>query len=258
VTWPVLNDEAIIIFLLVLTRTGAFFSIFPAFGGGNVPIKIKVGAAASLAILIHSTVVVTGTLPVSLPGLLLLMGRETLVGLLLGSLVAFVFMAAQFAGQAIGVQMGLAAASLFDPTTRETVSVTGRFYYLLAILIFLTLNLHLQFLAGFARSFDIVPIGGTGIPVESITQFAKLSGKVLVLGMRLSLPVIGALLILDTALGFMARLVPQMNIFLFGFPLKITVGFVVLAMGVGPVTRLMRRSLTLLLEDFYLLMNWMG
>jgi len=257
VTWPVLDNTSVVLFLLILARTAAFFSVFPALGGPAVPMRIKAAAAATLSILLYTAVPAPAVMPVELAAQVLMLLRETLIGLMLGSLVHFVFMGAQFAGQAIGVQMGLAAASLFDPSTRETVGVSGRFYYLLALLLFLSLNLHHQFLAGLGRSFTVLPLGETSIPGPGFLHWAELTGQVLMLALRLSMPVLAALLLLDLALGFLGRLVPQMNIFMVGFPLKIALGMAVLALGVRVAGPLLERSFESLLLDFHSLMSWM-
>lgn len=256
-SWPVLDNTSVVLFFLVLARTTAFFAVFPAFGGSAVPMRIKAAAAGTMSILLFTAVPAPAVLPTDTIAQLMMLLRETLVGLMLGSLVHFVFMGAQFAGQAIGVQMGLAAASLFDPTTRETVGVSGRFYYLLALLLFLSLNLHHQFLVGLGRSFTVLPMGEMGIPGQGFMRWAELTGQVLMLALRLSMPVLASLLLLDLALGFLGRLVPQMNIFMVGFPLKIALGMAVLALGVRVAGPLLARSFDGLLLDFYSLMSWM-
>ncbi|MCP4548764.1 MAG: flagellar biosynthetic protein FliR [bacterium] len=254
--WAYPDDTSIMLFMLLLARTASFFAVFPAFGGGTVPRRIKGAVAGVMCILLYSIVPPLAQMPPDLGSALLLLGREVLIGLLLGSIIHFVFMAAQFAGQTIGVQMGLSAASLFDPSTKEQVAVSGRFYYLMAIMLFLGLDLHHEFIAGLGRSFTLVPPGSASLPVAGVGQWVALSGKVLTLGVRLSMPVIGALLAVDTALGFLARIVPQMNIFLVGFPVKITVGLAVMLLGIGSAGRLLSDSLGSLLTDFYSVMSW--
>jgi len=257
-TWPVLTEEAVLRFLLVLARASAFFAVFPVFGGGSVPVRFKAGAGGVLALFLFGLVSPLAEMPTHAVGMFLLIFREVVLGLLLGSLVHFVFMGAQFAGQAIGVQMGLAIASIYDPSTRENVGVSGRFYYLMAVLLFLGLDLHHPFIAGFGDSFTLLPIGDTKIAIAGFQHWAELSGQVLLLAVRMSLPVIGALLLVDLALGFLSRLVPQMNIFLVGFPLKIGIGLAALALGISVGARVLRGAIESLLVDFHSLISWMG
>ncbi len=256
-SWPTIDNTSAQLFMLILARTTALFAVFPALGGSSVPIRIKAAAAPSLTILLYGVVPAPALLPTAALAQVLLVLRESLVGLLLGSLVHIVFMGAQFAGQAIGVQMGLAAASLFDPTTRETVSVSGRFYYLMALLLFLSLNLHHPFIVGLGRSFTLLPPGEAALSGAGFLRWAELSGQVLMLALRLSMPVLASLLLLDLALGFLGRLVPQMNIFLVGFPLKIAVGLAVMALGVRVAGPLIERAFSGLHRDFYSLLSWM-
>ncbi|MDP6418789.1 MAG: flagellar biosynthetic protein FliR [Candidatus Krumholzibacteria bacterium] len=255
--WPVITEEALLRFLLVLSRTAAFFSVFPVFGGGGVPVRIKAATGAVIAILIYGAIPPLHHVPSSGLEMGLLVARETLYGLMLGGLVHFVFMGAQFAGQAVGVQMGLSLAGVFDPNTRETVGVSGRFYYLLAVLLFLGLDLHHPFLAGLGESFRLLPIGDSRVAVAGLQHWAELSSSVFLIAVRMSLPVIGTLLLVDVSLGFMARLIPQMNIFLVGFPLKIGVGILALALGMTAAGKFLKASLETLLRDFHSLMSWM-
>ncbi len=256
-TWPVINEVELVSFLLILFRCAAFIAMFPAFGNSTVPRRVKLGVAASIGILLYTNVPHLTAVPDHWMELALFALREMLLGLLMGSLLRFAFMGAQFAGQTIGVQMGLGAASIYDPGTKATVMVNGRLYYLIAVLLFLGLNLHHRFIEIFAQSFTLLPLGEIGPGPEAFHYWAKMTGKVLLLGVRLSLPVIAALLILDTALGFMARLVPQMNIFMVGFPLKIALGFAVLALGVGGASRILRGAMESLTGDLQSLMLWM-
>jgi flagellar biosynthetic protein FliR len=257
VTWPVIESESIVLFMLILARTAAFFAVFPGLGGAAVPMRIKAAAAATLSALLFTAVPAPALLPVDAFAQVLLILRETIVGLLLGSLVNFVFMAAQFAGEIVGVQMGLAAAGLYDPSTQETVGVNGRFYHFIALLLFLSLDLHHPFLRGLGSSFTLLPVGETTLAPASFLHWGQLSSQVFALALRLAMPVLAALLLLDLALGFLSRLVPQMNIFLVGFPLKIAAGLVVLALGVRSTGPLLVRACDSLLVDFHSLLTWM-
>lgn len=256
-TWPVIETQSVVLFMLILARTAAFFAVFPGLGGGAVPMRVKAAAAAALSALLFTAVPAPALLPSDPFAQVLLVLRESIVGLLLGSLVNFLFMAAQFGGEIIGVQSGLAAAAIYDPNTQETVGVHGRFYYLIALLLFLSLDLHHPFLRGLGRSFSLLPVGEFGIAPASFLHWAKLAGQVFTLALRLSMPVLAALLLLDLALGFLSRLVPQMNIFLVAFPLKIAATLAVLALALRTAGPLLVRTCDRLVLDFHSLLTWM-
>ncbi|MBM4117023.1 flagellar biosynthetic protein FliR [bacterium] len=256
-SWPVIETQSVVLFMLILARTAAFFAVFPGMGGGAVPMRLKAGVAATFSALLFTAVPAPALLPTDPFAQVLLVLRESIVGLLLGSLVNFLFMAAQFGGEIVGVQSGLAAAGIYDPSTQETVGVYGRFYYIVALLLFLSLDLHHPFLRGLGRSFSLLPVGEFGIAPAGFLQWAKLSGQVFTLALRLSMPVIAALLLLDLALGFLSRLVPQMNIFIVGFPLKIVAALAVLALGLRTVGPLLTAAGDRLAVDFHSLLTWM-
>jgi len=159
---------------------------------------------------------------------LLALAAEVLTGYALG-LVGYVFFAAiQLAGQLIDMQMGFGIVNVLDPQSGMQVPLVGSLYYLLALLIFLGIDGHHQLLSAVYQSYDVIPIlGGNFQP--GFTEFlVKLAGYMFVMGVKLAAPIVAALLVADAALGFMARTVPQMNIFLVGMPLKILGGIFML------------------------------
>ena len=144
-------------FALVLARVAGVVGFAPVLGGGNVPRPVKVGLALSITLLLSPHV----AMPVLRGGLLELavaIGGEVLIGALIGFVVVALFAAVQLAGQSIGIQMGFAAASQFDPTSQSSSVVIAQFQFVVATLLFFALDGHHRAIEALAVSFTRVPL----------------------------------------------------------------------------------------------------
>lgn len=216
--------------LLVFVRVAGIVGTVPVFGSRFVPVKVKIGVSVALAALLAPLVGAVPDAPTT-GALAALIVREFALGAAVGFVLSTVFMGIQLGGQLVGVQMGFGVVNVIDPETREELPIIGQLQYVLALLIFLAVDGHHWVLAAIVGSFDRIPIGGavlSGAPTEII---ARASATVFVTAVRIAAPVTATLLLTDTALALVARAVPQMNVFVVGFPLKIAVGLSLLVLS---------------------------
>ena len=151
---------------------------------------------------------------------------QLLLGLAMGFAAKVVFSAIDLAGEFIGAQMGLGFATFYDPNNASQSPVITEFINLLALLLFLSLNGHLLFIAALAESFQLIPVSAQLFSHSSWLNLVNLAGQIFSLGLLLSLPVLVALLITNFALAILTRAAPQLNIFSLGFPLTLLGGFI--------------------------------
>jgi len=211
--------------LLLMFRTGALLMTVPVFGHVSIPRTLRVLFIILIAVMLFPSSFVTSIQPPpTMAHLTLVILSELGIGFLMGFTVVIIFSAVQFAGHIIGLQMGLAVANVIDPMSAGQISIIGQFYYLLSLLIFLVINGHHLVINALVRSFEIVPVGGAVFSAGLQGFFVDLSFMVFVVGIKLAAPVIITLYIINTVLGIVARTVPQMNVFIVGFPLAIGVG----------------------------------
>ena len=234
-------------FLWPLTRILGLMAVAPLFGNVSVPATVKIGLGVLLALIIAPTVpAVPGVDPVSLPGLLILT-QQMLIGLALGFVMRIAFACVELAGELAGLTMGIGFATFFDPQTQGRSLAISQFFSLVMILMYLALNVHLTLLATLAESFNTMPI--TDLPMNGrfFEQITLWGGRVFSTGVQLALPIVAALLITNVGLGVLARSAPQLNLFGIGFPVTLTVGFVMIAVATpymgGPITRLFQDAL---------------
>lgn len=230
-----------------LTRILGLIAVAPLFGNRSVPARVKIGLGVMLALIVAPTVPSLPALdPMSYPGLLILL-QQLIIGLAMGFAMRIVFAAVELAGTITGLTMGLGFATFFDPQSQGQSMVISQFMVLLATLAFLAVNGHLMLLSALAESFFTLPVAASGMGAPGFEQLASWGGRIFSAGVQLSLPMVAALLITNIALGILTRAAPQLNIFGIGFPLTLSVGFIVIALALPylatPLERLFQEGI---------------
>lgn len=226
-------DAWIVAFAYPLVRILAFIAAAPLWSTAGTPRRTRLilGIAVSVA-LAPSLPAMPAIAPGSWSGLALL-GEEFLVGIAMGFAVRVIFSVTDLAGEFIALQMGLGFATFYDPLSSSQTPVIAEFLGLLTLLLFMSLNGHLVYVATLAESFHAIPVGGALPGHASWLNIAELGGKIFSLGLLLALPVVVALMITNIALAVLTRAAPQLNIFALGFPLTLLGGFFALAVSMG-------------------------
>ena len=215
-------------FIFPLARILALVASAPVIGNKQVPVRVKVGFAMLVTFLIAPTLNIPADIEASSgPGLFILL-QQILVGLAMGFAMRLVFTAIDMAGDIMGMQMGLGFASFYDPINFTNTQVIAQFLGILAALGFLSMNGHLFMLSTLAESFQAFPISTNMPSAHAMQTLALWGGSIFAHALRLSLPLIAALLITNLALGILTRSAPQLNIFAIGFPITLVVGFATL------------------------------
>jgi flagellar biosynthesis protein FliR len=198
----------------------------PIYGHHSIPTLVKFGLAAALTVALTRTAGTTaGTLP-----LLMAAPIELLIGLGLGYILSLGFQAVEMAGRVVSIQLGLSLAAVFSPTEDQASTAIDPFFSVLAGLVFLAMGLHLAVVQVLANSFLVYPVGA-GWPADLTVTGIQTIALALQLGVRVALPVALVLLLVELAVALLARAIPQINVFILGLPLKMLVGFAVLAMA---------------------------
>lgn len=209
----------------MLARATGIFFLTPVIGSRNVPLQIKIWLSLFMAIVVFPFVNVPGTIGLdNTMQYSVNLGRELMVGLLIGYIGLLFFSAVLIAGQVIDMQMGFGLVNVIDPMSQTQIPVMGQLKYLIAILIFLMVNGHHWFILAVSKSFEIVPLGAFSYTPEITGSAVQAFSQVFLMSVKIAIPIIGTLLIVDFTLGILARTMPQMNVFIVGFPLKIAVG----------------------------------
>lgn len=227
------NPELYFAFFLVVLRVSGIFVTAPVLSSGNVPGVLRIYFSIICSLIILSLIRVPDIpLNATVADYFLLGFKELMIGLLLGVIPRIIFAAIDFAGTIIGFQMGLSIANVVDPQTDLQVSIIASFETILATLLFIVLDGHHIFFEALVVSYQKVPIQGFLFSPGKIEFLLRIMGDLVIIGVKLGAPIIISMLLANVIMGFMARSIPQMNVFIVGFPFTIGLGLLLIAIGI--------------------------
>ena len=231
-------------------RALALFSALPVLGTRMVPTRVRIGLAAFIAIAIQASLPPAALVALDSPVALLLIVQQFVIGLSLGFAVRVVFAAVEFAGEVIGLQMGLNYAGFFNPLSATTATATSRFFGTMVSWLFIVINGHLLVLAALAQSFVAFPIGPEPFAFLRQMQPQHWGSEIFATGLWIALPLITMLMFVNLVLGAISRVAPQINIFAVGFPVTLSVGLLGLVLTLPALQQPFTMALQRLLEQF--------
>lgn len=216
-------------FFLILVRISAFMAVAPYFSSSQVPRKIKAGISLAIAMLlwfmvpsneiVYETVIEYATIVV----------KEASVGLIIGFAANLSNYIILFSGRIIDMDMGFSMVNVFDPVTKEQVSISGTLYNYLIMLCLLCSGMHTYVLRALVDSYQLIPINGAIFNVNGLYQgMLEFLADYVIIGFRICLPIFMSIMVLNVVLGVLAKVAPQMNMFVVGMQLKILTGLAVM------------------------------
>jgi len=241
--------ETLQAFLVCLARVVAMLAAIPVFGSSQVPTRMRLALALAFSIFVFPLVrpYVDG-IPFTPVHIALLVLRETLVGLLVAFSARFIFSAIELGGAVVGYQMGFAAANVFDPQHQEQTPLISQMQNVLAIMVFLALDIHHLLLRVTVESFRVLPPVSFGSFDEPVFFLLERAGSIFVLGVKFSAPILVVLLLSGLVLGLMARVFPQMNVFMISFPINIGLSFITMSLCLDMTAGLLNQEFQSLAE----------
>jgi flagellar biosynthesis protein FliR len=226
-------DEALLFaFLLVFVRCSAMLLSSPVFGAQNTPLPIRIlttlaiSAALTCAIQPH-----IGPLPKDLYSMGAAVAGEAVAGLLIGLFMQLALQAALMAGALLDTQIGLGMSQTLNPIAGVPISIIAQYKFMLAVVVFLSINGHHVMLEAFARSYELMPTVGAANIAHLQEGYLGLLGQVSLLSLTIAAPVLAVSLVVDAALGVVSKAVPQMQAIMVGLPAKLIMGMTALSLA---------------------------
>ena len=216
------------LFVLILIRLASFVFAAPFFNTANVPNRFKIGFSFALSIIVYS---INSDMTVQYNNMMdfcIIVVQEVIVGVLLGAVSSFAVQIIQFSGKMIDMDIGISMAQIYDPTTRMQVGIMGNFYYYMLKLLLIISGMHRFLIDAIVETYNFIPIGGVKFGAGLYTTIIQFMSDYFVIGFRIALPVFATMLLLNCILAILARIAPQMNMFVVGMQLKIFVGIFVI------------------------------
>lgn len=241
---------------LIFLRVLAFFIAMPIIGTPQVPVYIKILLSLVFSILLLPVLHFQNTELIFVnEAILFFMIREIVIGLFLGYLIRMFFFSLSVAGEIVGVSSGLTSAQLYNPSMGHQGNVMEQFQVLLGSLLFLSLNGHHVFIHGFTQSFELLPISSFGFQYKGMFSIFGIFETVIMIGIKLSAPILISILMTNLAMGVLGRAVPQMNVLMTSLPITIGVGFAVLLLMIPFYINEMNGIIRIMSEGFFKVMR---
>lgn len=244
-----LSPKNLVLFVIVFTRLSGLMTSAPLISKYPIPMQVKIWFMALVAFIMFPVVLVkTGfQMPTSMPELTLILIKEFMVGYIAGFVANVVFIGVEISADLISMQMGLTAAQALNPMTGDTSPILSQAYTILATMIFIGLNGYQWIFSAIFKTFQIIPPGYNIILGGNLTHnVIYLTSQIFAIGLGIALPIFSVLVITDVLLGFIAKMMPKMNIFMVVLPVKIYLGLVLFIMLTPP----MCSQLQVLLERY--------
>lgn len=219
-----------LLFFFILIRVSGIFLTAPILSANNVPVRLRVAMSLLISLIFFSVVPSNfQVLNWNVIDYFLVCAKELIIGLLLGIVPRVMFAAIDLAGNVVGFLMGFAIVNVVDPQTETQVSIIASFKTMLATLLFVVIDGHHIFINSISKSYELIPIEEYQYRTEQLDFLVRITGDLFITGFQLGAPLIIALFLANIIMGFMARSIPQMNIFIVGFPFTIGLGLILLA-----------------------------
>lgn len=221
-------------FLFVLLRVGAFIVFAPILGSRQFPVLVKIGFILLLSFTVYP--MVKAYIPPSPKGMFELTAYffvELLIGLAIAFASRLVFTAVQIGGTMVDFQMGFGVVNVIDPQTETQVSITAQFQNIFAILLYLAVNAHHTTILALVESFQLINIQAFSFNGTVMGLMMKLFTDTFIIGVKIAAPIMAILFFISVGLGLVARTVPQMNVFIVGFPLQIGAGLIMIGLSMS-------------------------
>ena len=219
------------LFLLIMARVFALIEIAPMVSSESIPQQVKVALSLLCSFLVFPWVAATGY-PIPDDGLayvLLLLG-EALVGVIMAFFLAIIYVAFQVSGQLFSLQMGFGASQVFDPLAQVEIPLMGQLLNLVAMMIFVGVEgFQRLFYLGVVRSFQAVrAVDFVGVRQGLLVGMLVRLSQLFQYSLILAFPILGTLVLVYVAMGLLAKAAPQMNLLILGFPISISVSFLLI------------------------------
>jgi flagellar biosynthesis protein FliR len=213
--------------LTIGARLTGLMLFAPFLGNESVPVRVKAILVLALTALLYPSL--AASIPVlNLHQWPMTLFSELVIGSATGIATNLVFDGAQLAGELLSVQMGYSLASIFDPQTQAQSTVVATFHQMIAMLIFLRLDIHFLILRGLAHSFEYMPPASGHIHAGFVITTLHTGAAVFATGLQIAAPVLCATLVADIALGLLGKASPQLPVMLLGPAIKSILGLTIL------------------------------
>jgi len=223
----IFNETNIVGFILLFFRFAALFLSTPIFSHKNIPMNVKASLAFFFTIVFYPSMPVL-SIAINVPSIVIAILSEFMLGLSVGVILLLAYNVITFAGGQISFMMGFSMASAIDPQSGISMPIISQFLSLMSLMILFSLNLHHWLLLFIAKSLETVPLGGFLMSENLFNYIIHATSNMFLVGFTIAFPITALSWLADVIFGMLMKTMPQFNLLVIGFPIKIMVAFSVL------------------------------
>lgn len=238
----IFSDTYIVGFILLFFRFAALFLATPIFSHQNIPLTMKAAMAFFFSIVFYPSMPPL-TIEINIATIVIAILSEFMFGLAIGIVLLLAYNVITFAGGQISFMMGFSMASAIDPQSGVSMPIISQFLSLMGIMILLALNMHHWLLLFINDSLSAVPLGGFLMSKDLFTYIIHATSNMFVVGFMIAFPIIALSWLADVIFGMLMKTMPQFNLLVIGFPIKIGISFVVLIATLGAIMVLFKNEI---------------
>lgn len=241
--WAQLFGEARVVgFLLLFIRFGAMFMAVPIFAHQSIPPTVKAAMAFFFTVLFYPAMPPLA-IDINVASLTVAILGELLFGLSVGIVLQLAYHVITFAGGQISFMMGFSLASAIDPQSGVSMPIISQFLSLLALMMLFGIDMHHWILLYVNESLAAIPLGGFMLADHLLGYIMQAAADMFRIGFMIAFPIIALSLLADIIFGMLMKTMPQFNLLVIGFPIKIAVAFVVLIVTLGSTMLIVQRQM---------------
>jgi flagellar biosynthetic protein FliR len=221
-------------FMLVIARVGTTLLTGPGLGENEIPAMVRIAMAGALAVLVYPALRESlPAAPEAVGGLVALIAMEVVVGAWIGFMTRMLVMAMAMAGSIVSLMVGLSSVLQIDPSLGTQVPALQRMLALAAVALLLGSGLYVLPVQAIIGSYEVIPPGGAfdaGGAAELVTRAITES---FALSLRLAAPFVITAMVWHAALGFVSRMIPNIQVHVVSAPAQILSGLVLLSVAIA-------------------------
>jgi len=249
-----LTPVNVVTYLLLFVRISAFLSFIPFFNYTTIPMTVKAALAFWLSVVLFP-ITPKFSFEINVVNIILSVLNEVAFAFFVGAIISLIFDILRYAGELISFVMGFSLANVLDPNAGVQTTIISQFFTWVAILFFLTIggdHLEIMFLA---KTLSLLPFGEFFNYNNVYEYFLIYMGKYFLLGVAMAFPIIAISLFSDIIFGMIMKTMPQFNLLVIGFPIKIGIAFLVLIMILSSMMQIFSKEIE---EVFKVLFSFIG
>lgn len=238
--------DRVVAFMLLFARLSGLIVFFPFFSHNQIPMSVKTMLVMILSIVLFPLAKThTNTINFLIFDIL----SEVVLGLCAGLLITIVFATLSLAGEQISMVMGFSMATVLDPQTGASSPVIANIINFIALMTFLYFDGHHLLIHFYAASLDAIPLGDF-YPRVGVAEYAsKLMLNLFMFGFVLAFPIIALSLLSDLIFGMLMKTMPQFNLLVIGYPIKISISITILVAILAGIMKIFTELALRVLND---------